>query len=293
MNSMNLMRLQQFYYVAREGSLTKAAEILNISTSALCRSIKYFEHSLKIDLFRRVAKGMVLTPQGERLYEQAKKTIQEMQTFETIFRGEENGLGGEIRIMTTPLVASEWLIPHLKGFLEIYPHVNIKIFVEKTAVNPLEADITISPFIPHHSHLIQKHLYTVQTCFFASESYLKKFGEPRELADLHNHKMIGYKKNILSLFAKTTRILNLENNDCLINNPYFEVESMQGMKNAALHGFGIVELPNYSFITTSGLKEILPQLSKENIAMYYIYSEAQQSSKKINLLYDYLSQKGR
>ena len=70
---MGLELLKKFYYVAEEGSVTRAATRIHLTQSALSKAISYFEYRLKTDLFVRTRRGMELTPQGERLYAFAKR----------------------------------------------------------------------------------------------------------------------------------------------------------------------------------------------------------------------------
>ena len=124
---MNLELLKRFYIVAEEGTIGKASQRLNVVPSALTRSIHDFEYQLKTKLFERVPKGMKLTPQGERLYVFAKQFLLQADNFERVFREKEDEIEGEIRILTTPYVGTDWLILHLKGFLKRNPKITLKI----------------------------------------------------------------------------------------------------------------------------------------------------------------------
>ena len=65
MKSLNFNHLRYFWAVAHEGSLTKAAERLNLSQSALSVQIKKLEHQVGHPLFDRVGKRLVLTEAGQ------------------------------------------------------------------------------------------------------------------------------------------------------------------------------------------------------------------------------------
>ena len=181
-------------------------------------------------------------------------------------------------------------MPNLKGFLERHQDLNIKLLLKNENINPQEADVLICPLIPHHPHLTQKYLYTAHTKLFASPSYLKKFGTPQTVEELTHHRLITYRSEYYTPYGNINWILRVGiKEDQIPRKAYFEVDSLNGMLNSALHGYGIVELPHLSIPLMDELKEVLPGISGPEIKMYYIFPENRKNSKKINLLFKYLS----
>ena len=70
-------KLKIFHAVAESGSFTKAATVLNLSQSAISRQIQSLENELKIHLFERHARGLVLTDNGEYLYKTAHEVTKQ------------------------------------------------------------------------------------------------------------------------------------------------------------------------------------------------------------------------
>src|SRR3546814_12433913 len=68
-------KLRIFHAVAEAGSFTHAGELLNLSQSAVSRQISALEDSLKVPLFHRHARGLILTEQGELLYRTAHEVF--------------------------------------------------------------------------------------------------------------------------------------------------------------------------------------------------------------------------
>ncbi len=294
MRPIDLSKLRPFYMVAREGSMNKAAVKLNVSQPSLSLLIGDLEHNLKTQLFERLPTGVRLTAQGERLYAFAEKMLQQAESFERVFYEKEDHASGEIKIITTPFVGSEWLVPSLDDFLNKYPDIRIKIMLNSDNINLTEADVAISTFIPHQPHLIQQPLFDARIKLFASPSYLKKYGTPQTPEDLDNHHLISYKDNYYTSHGSTNWLLNLGTRRTGVSRqPYFEVNSLHGMFNAALKGYGIVELPDYAIITESKLIEVLPDIQGEIIPLYYSFLENRKSSRKIGLLFRYLAKKNK
>ena len=82
---MNIEHLKAFYKVAREGSFTKAAGTLYITQSAVSQQIQALENSLKIKLFDRSGRKILLTSQGESLLSYAKKMFALYEEIEAVF----------------------------------------------------------------------------------------------------------------------------------------------------------------------------------------------------------------
>ena len=289
---MDLELLKRFYIVSQEGTLAKAADKVHVAQSAVARSIQLFEHQMKTRLFERIPKGMQLTPQGERLFIFAKQVFEMTDSFEKVFHEKEDGISGELKIVTTPFVGAEWLVPSLEKFLKKFPDINIKILLRSDNIDPTEGDVLICPLIPHQPHLIQNHLLTTQIKLFASDAYLKKLGVPKTVEDLNNHRLVTYRGNYYTAYGSTNWILNVgikEGQDS--RKSYIEIDSLTGMLNSALRGYGIAELPNLTTVLNSGLLEVLPELDGPNVELYYIFPEKRKNSKRLNLLFEYLSKK--
>ena len=83
---MNILHMKYAVEVARLGSLNKAAETLMIAQPNISRSIKELEADLGITIFQRSAKGMVLTPDGEKFMDYARDLIHRIDKVEKSYR---------------------------------------------------------------------------------------------------------------------------------------------------------------------------------------------------------------
>ncbi|AIK96420.1 hypothetical protein ID47_06220 [Candidatus Paracaedibacter acanthamoebae] len=279
--------------VAREGNMTRAAEKLNVSQPSLSQLINDLEYNLKAKLFDRIPRGMRLTPQGEKLYTHAKEIIEKHEVFEKIFHEVEDELQGDLKIIIMPYIGTDWLIPNIRNFLNKYPQISLQIILSDNEIQDIgEHDIAICPLIPHQPQLIQEPLFTVSIRLFASESYLKKFGIPQKPEELSNHRLIVYRENYHNPYENW--LLNIGND--ITNKPrkaYIQIYSLHGMINCALNGLGIIEAPDLTNILNLGLKEVLPNMPRPQVPLYFIYDKSRKNSKKIIHLYNYLLKIGK
>lgn len=288
---MNLELLKRFYAVVKEGGLIKASHKLNVVPSALTNSISNFECQLKTILFKRTNKGMKLTPQGERLYIFAQKILEQTDNFERVFHEKEDEIDGEISIITTPYFGVNWLIPHIKEFIDKYHKLTVKFRFNNEEIRNLEdADVGICPFISQQVGLIHEPLFPLYTSLFASQEYVNKFGSPQKPEDLDNHRLIVYKEDYYAPYGNW--ILNVgRTTGKPPRKSYIQADTLDGMVQCALQGMGIIEAPDLTSIVKSELKEIMPGLKGPQVSYFFIYNENRRTSKKINLLAKHLKEK--
>lgn len=117
------MRL--FVEVARRGNLTSAAAALKISQPAISYQIRRIEEQIGVDLLTRVHRGVELTPAGQRLYDVAKRAVDEIDDAIRAFRADQER--STIRLLTDYAFASLWLMPRMHAFRLLYPELDIQI----------------------------------------------------------------------------------------------------------------------------------------------------------------------
>ena len=116
--------LRAFSTVARFGGVSRAAEALHLTQSAVSKQIKDLEAWVEVPLFERTRKRLALTPAGER-YEKAVQAVLlqlEAATLELITS--DDG-GGALHLSSLPTFGAKWLIPRLPQFQLQHPQVTL------------------------------------------------------------------------------------------------------------------------------------------------------------------------
>lgn len=118
--------LAAFESAARHQSYTLAASELAVTQSAVCRQIGGLEDFLGVKLFRRGARGVVLTEAGENYSRSVRARLDEVErdTLELMTRGDA---GGTLELGVVPTFASRWLLPRLSGFRRACPGVTVHL----------------------------------------------------------------------------------------------------------------------------------------------------------------------
>ena len=124
--------------VASLGSVTRAAERLHLTQSAVSHQLRDIESRLGTPLFHRLGKRMVPTPAGERVLRSAAAVLDDLRRAEEDIRQIAREGSGILRLCTQCNTGYHWLPPLLRAFNERYPRVEIQVVVEATA-RPVEA----------------------------------------------------------------------------------------------------------------------------------------------------------
>ena len=124
MNRPPLHALQGFVATARSGNLSRTAETLHLTVSALSHQIRGLEERLGQRLFLRNARGVELTADGRQLYERIAPHFDAIEQALRTFRARRDDV---LTLTLMPSFASSWLVPRLPRFLAAHPQLEINL----------------------------------------------------------------------------------------------------------------------------------------------------------------------
>ena len=129
----NLELYKVFYYVAKNNSITRAANELMVSQPAISKSIKVLERDLDTVLFTRNKNGVSLNNAGEVLYNKIKKAMDLIISAEEDLKSINNMEQGTINIGAGNTIMQRYLMPFINEFHKLYPNINV---IVHTVVTP-------------------------------------------------------------------------------------------------------------------------------------------------------------
>lgn len=288
--AMDWDKLRIFHMVAKAGSFTHAGESLNLSQSAVSRHISSFEEDLGITLFHRHARGLILTEQGELLFETSSDIFTKMMAIEGQLSDARDTTDGDLSVTLPEFLGTSWFGPHIGDFHRKYSEIELTLLLDDRIFNLdlREADAAVRLYKPEQSELVQKHLAGISFVICASNEYISRYGAPRKLNDLSNHTLIAYPdqalvpyKNPNSLFEQAGIPINKNPNMILMN-------SISTIRQAIRSGAGIGVLPRFMAESLPDLQAILPDTKIPVIDMYFVYPEDRRHSKRIAIFRDFL-----
>jgi len=282
-------KLRIFHQVASAGSLTHAGEALRLSQSAVSRQIRALEESLNTTLFHRHARGLILTEQGELLYDATAAMNKRLETAAARIRDSEEEVLGELRVTTTTGFGTLWLAPRLPKLYEKYPDLKIDLMLEERVLDlPMrEADVAIRMKEPSQADLIRRRLMNIRMRLYATEDYLAQRGTPRRLPDIAGHRLISQSPSTPQVAAGATLVQSLMEYDIpstLHVNNYFGV--LQGV----LNHLGIGVLPDYITDDFPNLVRVLPDIESAEVPVFLAYPEELRQSKRVAAFRDFVTE---
>ncbi len=288
-------KLRIFHAAAEAGSFTHAGDSLEMSQSAVSRQVSALERDLKVSLFHRHARGLVLTEQGELLFRTAHDVFAKLQKAASLLSDANAKPSGDLRVTTAVGLGSAWLTPRLSEFIDLYPEIRLQFVLtdEELDLPMRQADVAIWFREPSQSDLIRRPLFTVHYQAFASPEYIKRHGEPLRLEDLDKHRILIFGGQNID-HSREINYLETAGRDggekrqgaLVVNNVY-------GLKLAAQHGVGIAMLPDYLASGDGTLIRVLKDVELPESQTYFVYPEEMKNSKRVHVFRDFLVAKAR
>jgi DNA-binding transcriptional LysR family regulator len=193
----SLRKVACFVATAEAGSVSLAAQRLNLSQASLSETLIDLERELGVDLFiRHKARGVTLTSAAQQLLPEARQLVRHAEDFQALVHGSGSALAGELVLGCFPTILPFVMPKLLQGFQAEHPEVHIR-FVEDTQLNLERSmldgtldlsvlyDIDLGPSIER-----RPLFYCVPYILLAPDHRLAKSNEPVDLHDLVDDPLI-------------------------------------------------------------------------------------------------------
>ena len=281
-------KLKIFHNVALDLNISEAAHKMNISHSSISRQISALERDLKVSLFKRHARGLTLTEQGKILFKSAHDIFGKIALTEAKLTESKEKPTGPLTIAATVAFGTTWLAPRIEKFTNSYPEIDVSIIIENkyTDLAQGEADVALRLTEPTQMDLIRFPLYEFQFKIYSSPEYIEKFGIPKDVSELPNHKIVAFGDSVEPSIPDVNCILELLPKNKKVKTLF--ISNMYGVMRAIGGGAGIGALPEYMKISNNNLVPILPTVDTPKTIIYFTYPPELKGSKKIEALRDFL-----
>ena len=278
--------LRAFEAVARRLSFRAAAEELHLTQPAVSRQIRALEESLNTTLFRRHARGLILTEQGELLFEATRSMARRLDATAARIRDSEDEVFGDLRVTTTTGFGSLWLAPRLPRLFERYPNLRLELMLEERILDlPMrEADLAIRMKEPSQADLIRRRLMEVRIRLYASRAYSEREGLPRSIEDLAARRLVVQSPNSHQVRAGAEFVQPILANA----SSTFTVNNYFGILQGVIQGIGIGSLPDYVTADFPDLVQVLPGVESAPIPVYLAYVQELRQNKRVCAFRDFV-----
>jgi LysR family glycine cleavage system transcriptional activator len=268
----NVGNLLAFEATARHGSVSRAAEELNLTQSAVSRQIQQLEESLGVSLFSRSRQRVVLTDVGRMYASHVRSTLSELSdaTHQAIAL---SGTSGVLNLATLPTFGTRWLIPRIPDFFARHPGATVNFGVRLVpfdfAAEPFDAAIHFGE--PHWPGAVCELLRTEEVVPVCSPAYRERENlySPQDLT----RATLLQQSTRPTAWAEWFASAGVEVGNPL-RGPRFEQFAM--VAQAAAAGLGAALIPHFLIaeeLASGRLKILFPQSLVSGGAYYLVYPE--------------------
>src|ERR1044072_7428971 len=192
---LDIRHLRYFLAVAEAGSFSRAADRLGISQPSVSQQMRDLEAALRVPLFRRRGKRILLTPRGLIFQEHARALLHQLENFLQELNGEPGELRGALRLGVIP-VLNVPLVPQLLGaFVSDYPAISITVeeissTEIETALEEGRMDVGLGFLTRHSPNLRYECLCTDDFALIVSDSHPWAKRREIQLSELHQQRLL-------------------------------------------------------------------------------------------------------
>jgi DNA-binding transcriptional LysR family regulator len=189
-----LRAMDTFVRIVESGSLTAAADALEVSGPSVVRLLAGLERSLDVRLLNRTTRRIALTDEGRDYYERCKRILAEVEEAEAAAGNRRGAPRGLLRITAPVLFGRMHVAPLAAAFTRAHPGATADLLLVDRVVNLLEEglDVGVRLAALEDSALVALPVGEVRRVVCASPDYLARAGTPREPRDLRAHACLRF-----------------------------------------------------------------------------------------------------
>lgn len=285
--------MAMFVRIVEAGSITKAAEQLNIAKSAVSRRLKELETRLGSQLISRTTRQSNLTQAGEQYYQKVHHILSEVDALNEETSGTPTRIEGTLK-MTAPL---SFGLMHLNDVIDEYanqnPALKFELDFSDRHTDLIEEGFELAIRIRElqDSSYQAKRLALIRYALCASPEYLQRMGTPKTFDDLSEHEFLQYgmsKSSTIELIDEQGKKHQVAiNGKIKANNGDF-------LREMAVKGQGIAFLPTfitYQALISGELVPILQQYQLPTLNAYAVYPKNRFLSQRCRYLIDFIAER--
>ncbi|AOJ43126.1 LysR family transcriptional regulator [Burkholderia lata] len=285
-----LDELQAFAAVVDSGSITAAAQQLDLTVSATSRTLGRLEEKLKTTLLRRTTRRLELTEEGRAFLQDARAIIESVESAEEQMLARREMPSGRLRVDAATPFMLQVIVPLVRGYRERFPKVELELNSNEGITDLLErrTDVAIRIGRLKDSTLHSRRIGNSRVRMLASPAYLEAHGQPRKVEDLDKHTLLGFTQpESLNVWP----ILGADGEPCRIE-PDVYSSSGETLRQLALEGTGIVCLSDFVTARDREAGRLMQVLARQTLdvqqPIHAVYYRNTAISSRIASFVDYL-----
>jgi len=189
-----LAAMATFVRIAEKGSLTRAAESLNVSLPAVVRHLAALERHLGVRLANRTTRRLQLTEEGRQFLARSIAVLSAVEDAEFALRSGQATPQGRLCVTAPELFGRYYVVPVVNRYMAQFPGVTINLHLLDRVMNLVDEAVDVGVRIGHlpDSSLVGVLVGHVRRVVCASPEYLQRHGTPRSPEEMRKHRRINF-----------------------------------------------------------------------------------------------------
>ncbi|MGC4026881.1 MAG: LysR family transcriptional regulator [Mesorhizobium sp.] len=288
MDRIDAMRV--FARIVERRSFVRAAEDMGLPASTATDAVKQLERRLGVRLLDRTTRQVRPTLDGESYYRHCVNILDEIEEAESVLSDAQPR--GLLRVNMLGTHARQIVLPALPAFLDRYPKLNMHLSEADRFVDLVREgiDCVIRAGQLHQSDLVGRQIALLKEVTVVSPDYIVRFGNPAHLDELEGHQMVGFHSSTTGGVMPLEFIVEGRPRNVTLP-ARLMVSGTDTLRQAALRGLGIIQVPRYSVagdIADGRLIEILPHNAPEPMPVHVLYPSSRQLSLRVRVFIDWV-----
>ena len=285
-----LEAMNVFVTIVERGSLSAAAEHLDLSRTKVTRYLGELESWMGTRLLHRTTRRLSLTSAGKETLEVARELLALEASLAGIRNQNREDLKGQLRITASYSIVDSFLMDAINRFITKWPEVSIDVISTDQTVNLVESRIDLAIRITNEltPNIVAKQLGECRSVICASPQYLQKKGTPANAQDLAHHNCLSF-----SYFGRTAWTFHGPNgSESVPIKGNISANTSEVLLSATLKGNGISMLPFPSveaLVRQGQLVQLLPEWKPKILGVHAIYGTRKQVTPLLRAFIDHLS----
>jgi len=288
-----LSGLLAFVKTADLGSFVAAGRALEISASAVGKSVARLEQEVGVRLLQRSTRRIQLTEEGRLFHERCRPILDDLDDAQAMLSQAREVPRGRLRV-SAPIVGYKFLMPAIPGFLARYPAVELDINFSDRSVDLIAegVDVAIRSGDLPDSRLVSRPLNGFRLLLCASPAYLARHGTPKVARDLERHATIRFRHpdsgKVLDwpmLHAAADAMPRLRT--------VLACNNMEAVRDATLRGLGIACMPDFlvsDLLADKRLQCVLEEQLSAGGQFKALWPSSRHLSPKVRVFVDHLGE---
>jgi DNA-binding transcriptional LysR family regulator len=285
--------IELFVQIAETGSMSRAAEALDLSNAAASRHLSALEERLGARLVERNTRRLYLTDTGQEFFSRAKGILADLKDAESAVNATSLNPTGVLRISASLSFSLHHIAPLLREYTQRYPNVTVHIEAANRYMDIIDNNIDVAirtREVEPDSNITIRRLAETRRILTASPRYFAQNGMPKTLEDLAQHKLLIYtlanNPNELRFTRDgKTRAINVKG--------VLDANDGQILRVAALDGLGILVQPSYIVyddIVAGRLVPVLDEWDLPRLNVNLAYPSRKHLSAKVRTFIDFVAE---